>query len=266
MPTCANTTRTATRSGPDSSALPDSTSLAACLQIPRAFTSSERWQNIARTQHGRHRGLIRAQVRYNGNVLWTRQFGTSFDSATGVAAYGDGVRHRKHLRDLSRPDDVGRYRWFRAQAGHERQSHLDAPVRHFSDRFAAQNMAADATGIYIARRTAGALPRQTSAGYGMHLRASTISTETCSGPPSSADPDRQRPTGSARMATAHYSWRARPAGFCPGRPARATGTLFGRRCRPRPGYYPAASGVSRCRPTCCGQPIIRWSRSPRKSR
>ena len=102
---------------------------------------------------------------FDGNVLWTRQFGTAgTDTATGIAADASGVyvagstrRHLPGARTSAGGSDafVRKY-----DAG---GTDLDPPVRHRRPG-SGQRRRRRATGVYVAGFVAGTLPGETSAG------------------------------------------------------------------------------------------------------
>src|SRR2546428_80762 len=101
----------------------------------------------------------------SGNVLWTRQFGTShFDQANGIALDASGV-YVSGLTWDALPGQTS------AGSGDAFLRKYDASgnvlwTRQFgsSDFDQADNVAVDASGAYVAGVTAGAFPGQTSAG------------------------------------------------------------------------------------------------------
>jgi uncharacterized protein (TIGR03437 family) len=112
---------------------------------------------------GLHDAFV-SKLDLNGNLLWSRQFGTSEDDAArGVAADASGVyvvgETRGALRGASagaadvfvrKYDPNGNVLWTRQFGGPEDDQATSAAV--------------DATGLYVAGWVSGALPGQTSAG------------------------------------------------------------------------------------------------------
>jgi hypothetical protein len=114
-------------------------------------------------------GLLDAYVRkYDaaGTELWTRQFGTGFDGATGIAVDGSGVYVTGFtLGTLPGQTSAG------SDDAFLRKYDLDGNelwTRQFGSSAddSASSIAIDASGVYVTGGTAGTLPGQTSSGSG----------------------------------------------------------------------------------------------------